>query len=82
MILDNVLQWNEDYDDVSLVIVVDYNPAHGVTEIINMTIVDNQTNQSIQITDLMAYHFQHQFWSMVEKINWHEIFLERQSNFN
>jgi capsular polysaccharide biosynthesis protein len=82
MILDNVLQWNEDNDDVSMSIVVDYNPAHGVTEIINITIIDNQTNQSIQITDLLSFHFQHQIWSMVEKIDWHQIFIDRQSKFN
>ena len=76
MILEKQFSYKINAEDLTMFISIDYN-GESIEEIINLSVVDYKTSESIDLTSIMNIYFTDQLDAMVESVNWHELYREK-----
>jgi len=76
MILEKQFSYKINAEDITMFITIDYN-GESIEEILNLSVVDYKTSESIDLTSIMNIYFTDQLDSMVDSVNWHELYREK-----
>jgi len=76
MILEKQFSYKINSEDLTMFITIDYN-GESIEEILNLSVVDYKTSESIDLTSIMNIYFTDQLDSMVDSVNWHELYREK-----
>jgi len=76
MILEKQFSYKINSEDLTMFITIDYN-GESIEEILNISVVDYKTSESIDLTSIMNIYFTDQLDAMVESVNWCELYREK-----
>ena len=76
MILEKQFSYKINAEDITMFITIDYN-GESIEEILNLSVVDYKKSESIDLTSIMNIYFTDQLDSMVDSVNWHELYREK-----
>jgi hypothetical protein len=82
MILEKQFNFNDFQQDTTIHIMVDYHPATGVNDLLNISITDNSNGGiNIILSDIMNEYFTNQMEEMIDKVDWYELYREKKIEY-
>jgi len=83
MILEQQFNFNDQQQDVTIHIMVDYIPETGVNDLLNISITDHSNDGiNIVLTDVMNQYFSTQMEEMIDSVNWYELYREKKIEYS
>jgi len=76
MVLNKSINHAEEHNDVMLTFIVDYHVDYGIEKIIDISITDISKSSTIEVTGLFETCFSSELETMLNSINWNEIYHE------
>jgi uncharacterized protein YpmS len=83
MILEQQFNFNDQLQDVTIHIMVDYLPDTGVNDLLNISITDHSNGGiNIVISDIMNQYFSNQMEEMIDSVNWYELYRQKKIEYS
>lgn len=82
MILEKQFNFNDQQQDVTIHIMVDYHPKTGVNDLLNISITDHSNDGiNIVLSDIMNQYFSNQIEEMISSVDWYELYREKKIEY-
>lgn len=83
MILEQQFNFNDQIQDVTIHIMVDYLPDTGVNDLLNISITDHSNGGiNIVLSDIMNQYFSNQMEEMIDSVNWYELYRQKKIEYS
>lgn len=83
MILEQQFNFNDQLQDVTIHIMVDYLPDTGVNDLLNISITDHSNGGiNIVLSDIMNQYFSNQMEEMIDSVNWYELYRQKKIEYS
>tara|TARA_R110000868_G_scaffold337249_1_gene598117 strand:- start:499 stop:762 length:264 start_codon:yes stop_codon:yes gene_type:complete len=83
MILEQQFNFNDQLQDVTIHIMVDYLPDTGVNDLLNISITDHSNGGiNIVLSDIMNHYFSNQMEEMIDSVNWYELYRQKKIEYS
>lgn len=83
MILNKQFNFNDQLQDVTIHIMVDYLPETGVNDLLNISITDHSNGGiNIVLSDIMNHYFSNQMEEMIDSVNWYELYRQKKIEYS
>ena len=83
MILEQQFNFNDQLQDVTIHIMVDYLPETGVNDLLNISITDHSNGGiNIVLSDIMNQYFSNQMEEMIDSVNWYELYRQKKIEYS
>jgi hypothetical protein len=82
MILEQQFNFNDQQQDLTLHIMVDYHPETGVNDLLNISITDHSNDGiNIILSDIMNQYFSNQMEEMISSVDWYEFYRQKKIEY-
>ena len=83
MILEQQFNFNDQQQDVTIHIMVDYFPETGVNDLLNISITDHSNGGiNIVLSDVMNQYFSNQMEEMIDSVDWYELYRQKKIEYS
>lgn len=83
MILEQQFNFNDQLQDVTIHIMVDYHPETGVDDLLNISITDHSNGGiNIVLSDIMNHYFSNQMEEMIDSVDWYELYRQKKIEYS
>lgn len=83
MILEKQFNFNDQLQDVTIHIMVDYLPETGVNDLLNISITDHSNGGiNIVLSDIMNQYFSNEMEAMISSVNWYELYRQKKFEYS
>jgi hypothetical protein len=83
MILEQQFNFNDQLQDVTIHIMVDYLPDTGVNDLLNISITDHSNDGiNIILSDIMNQYFSNQMEEMISSVDWYELYRQKKIEYS
>lgn len=83
MILEQQFNFNDQLQDVTIHIMVDYLPDTGVNDLLNISITDHSNGGiNIVLSDIMNQYFSNQMEEMISSVDWYELYRQKKIEYS
>lgn len=83
MILEKQFNFNDQQQDVTIHIMVDYLPETGVNDLLNISITDHSNGGiNIVLSDVMNQYFSNQMEEMIDSVDWYELYRQKKIEYS
>lgn len=83
MILEQQFNFNDQLQDVTIHIMVDYLPDTGVNDLLNISITDHSNGGiNIVLSDIMNHYFSNQMEEMIDSVDWYELYRQKKIEYS
>lgn len=83
MILEKEFNFNDQLQDITIHIMVDYLPDTGVNDLLNISITDHSNGGiNIVLSDIMNHYFSNQMEEMIDSVNWYELYRQKKIEYS
>lgn len=83
MILEQQFNFNDQLQDVTIHIMVDYLPDTGVNDLLNISITDHSNGGiNIVLSDIMNHYFSNQMEEMIDSLDWYELYRQKKIEYS
>ena len=83
MILEQQFNFNDQLQDVTIHIMVDYLPDTGVNDLLNISITDHSNGGiNIVLSDIMNQYFSNEMEAMISSVDWYELYRQKKIEYS